>query len=64
MAKQPKGYTVRCDACSFTATVGSEEAAQVIAGQHVGSDHRDANSAHMLGQHVHITAGDAEEAKE
>ncbi len=64
MAKQAKGFTIHCDACSFTATATSEDAANAIALQHVGSDHRDANSAHMLGQHVHITAGDAEEAKE
>ncbi len=64
MASKTKGYTVRCDACPFTATATSEDQARIIALQHVGTAHRDASEAHMLGQHIHITTGDAEEAKE
>ncbi len=62
MAKTAKGYTVRCDACSFAATATSEDQARIIALQHVGTTHRDANEAHMLGQHIHIETSGGEEA--
>ncbi len=61
MAKTAKGYTVRCDACPFTATATSEDQARIIALQHVGTAHRDANEAHMLGQHIHIEPSGGEE---
>ncbi len=62
MASKTKSYTVRCDACSFTATATSEDQARFIALQHVGTVHRDANEAHMLGQHIHIETSGGEEA--
>jgi hypothetical protein len=58
MAKANSIFTVRCDACGVIGTPKTEEQAQFIAQQHVGGVHRDASSAHFLGQHIHIDAPD------
>jgi hypothetical protein len=58
MATAKATFSVRCDACGDLGSAKTEEQAQFIAQQHVGGVHRDASSAHFLGQHIHIDAED------